>query len=166
MENNTKALCLDLLAKHWLLNESFTNNPGLLNGKTGLAIFFFHYARQTGNKLYETFAGDLIDEILDEINIQTPINFKDGLCGIGWGIIYLIHHNFLEGNVDEILKDFDKLIFSYNIETCNDTSFETGSGGIEFYRSIRKGLLADNHPFELIITLGDVSLNLSVVFNR
>ena len=160
MEINTKALYLDRLAKQWLLKESFTNNPGLLSGKTGLAIFFFHYARHSGNKLYETFAGDLIDEILDEINVQTSINFKDGLCGIGWGIIYLIRNNFIEGNIDEILKDFDKLIFSYNTETCNDTSFETGSKGIEFYRSFRKCENSGEYPEDLILTFGNIKLNL------
>ena len=164
MKTDTKALYLDRLAKQWMLQESFTDNIGLLNGKTGLAVFFFRYARYSGNKLYETFAGDLIDEVLEEINAQTPLNFKDGLCGIGWGFDYLVKNNFLEGDIDEILEDLDNLIFGYDTENCRDTSLETGSEGPEFYRSFRKGTPADNNPFELIVTFGEVSLNIREMF--
>src|SRR5450759_41468 len=86
---------LQRIANVLLLNASFIDNLGLLNGKMGIAIFFFHYSRYTGNKAFEDFAGELIDEIYEEISTLTPMNFEDGLTGIGWGIEYLIRHNFV-----------------------------------------------------------------------
>ena len=47
------------IANVLLLNASFIDNPGLLNGKMGIAIFFYHYSRYTKNKIYEDYAGEL-----------------------------------------------------------------------------------------------------------
>ena len=38
---------------------------GLYNGKMGMVIFFFHYARYTGNSLYQDFAEEFLNEILE-----------------------------------------------------------------------------------------------------
>src|SRR5690554_2330109 len=38
-----------------LLNASFIGNIGLLNGKMGISICFFHLARQTGIQIYEDY---------------------------------------------------------------------------------------------------------------
>ena len=94
-----------------LLNSSFIDNPGLMHGKMGISICFFHLARQTGNKIYEDYAGELIDEIYDEITVHTPVDFENGLAGIGWGIEYLAQNGFIEADTDEVLDDFDQHIF-------------------------------------------------------
>src|SRR5690554_1095395 len=94
-----------------LLNSSFIDNLGLMHGKMGISICFFHLARQTGNKIYEDYAGELIDEIYDEISIHTPVDFKNGLAGIGWGIEYLAQNGFIEADTDIVLDEFDQQIF-------------------------------------------------------
>ncbi len=94
-----------------LLNASFTDNPGLLNGKMGIAIFFYRYARYTGNKVYEDYAGELIDEIYGEINNGTPVGFANGLMGIGWGIEYLVRNGYVEADTDEALAEIDNAVY-------------------------------------------------------
>lgn len=94
-----------------LLNASFIGNPGLMHGKMGISIYFYHLARQTQNKVYEDYAGELIDEIYEEITINTPAGFENGLAGIGWGIEYLVQNNFIEADTDEVLEEFDNRIF-------------------------------------------------------
>jgi hypothetical protein len=94
-----------------LLNASFTDNLGLLNGKMGIAIFFYQYARYTGNKVYEDYAGELIDEIYEEINNSTPVGFSNGLMGIGWGIEYLVRNGYLEADTDEALAEIDNAVY-------------------------------------------------------
>ena len=93
------------------LNASFIDKPGLLNGKMGIAIFLYHYARKYGSEMYENYAGELIDEIYEEINPQTPVDFPNGLTGIGWGIEYLVKNGFVEGDTDEALKEIDNAIY-------------------------------------------------------
>lgn len=102
---------LQRIANVLLLNASFIDNLGLLNGKMGIAIFFYHYARYTGNKVFENYAGELIDEIYEGINTNTPVDFASGLTGIGWGIEYLVKNNFIQANTDEALEDIDTSVY-------------------------------------------------------
>lgn len=53
----------------------------------------------------------LIKDIYKESKkYKIPLNFEDGLAGISWGIEYLVHDNFLEGDTDLILTEFDDRI--------------------------------------------------------
>lgn len=99
------------IANILLLNASFIDNLGLLNGKMGIAIFFYHYSRYTENKIFEDYAGELIDEIYEEINTTTPVDFANGLTGIGWGIEYLVKSKFLEADTDEALSEIDTSVY-------------------------------------------------------
>jgi hypothetical protein len=74
-------------------------------------FFFFQIARQTKNQIYEDYAGELIDEIYEEITENTPVNFENGLAGIGWGIEYLVQNKFIVADTDEVLEEFDNRIF-------------------------------------------------------
>ncbi len=104
-----------------LLNASFIDNLGLMHGKMGISIFFFHLARKTNNKIYEDYAGELIDEIYEEISVNTPIDFENGLAGIGWGIEYLIQNGFIEADTDEVLEEFDDSIIHELTNNTPDT---------------------------------------------
>lgn len=99
------------IANVLLLNASFIDNLGLLNGKMGIAIFFYQYARYTGSKIFEDYAGSLIDEIYEELSLNTPIDFANGLTGIGWGIEYLVRNGFVEADTDEILENIDNTVY-------------------------------------------------------
>ncbi len=131
---------LQRIANVLLLNASFLDNPGLLNGKMGIAIFFYHYSRFTKNKIYENFAGELVDEIYEEINTSTPVNFENGLTGIGWGIEYLVKNGFVQADTDKALSEIDNYVsrsmMSHVIttENCNDLA------GYGFYYPSRLGL--------------------------
>ena len=91
------------ITNNLLLNASFIDNLGLLHGKMEISICFFHLARQTGNKTYEDFAGELIDEVYEEITADTPLDFESGLAGIGWGIEYFAQNGFIEADTNEVL---------------------------------------------------------------
>jgi lantibiotic modifying enzyme len=99
---------LQRIANVLLINSSFINNIGLINGKTGISVFFYHYYEYTGNKIYEEYAGELIDEIYEEIHQSSPIDYADGLAGLGTGIAYLVKNGFIEADIDEVLADVDK----------------------------------------------------------
>lgn len=102
---------LQRIANFLLLNASFIDDIGLLNGKMGIAIFFYHYSRYCGNKIYEDYAEELVDEIYEEINNGTPVNFASGLTGIGWGIEYLVKNKFVQSDTDEALSEIDTAVY-------------------------------------------------------
>jgi hypothetical protein len=116
-----------------LLHSSFSDNLGLFNGKMGIAIAFFHLFRQTGNTLYENYAGELIDEIYEEININTHFGFEEGIAGIGWGIDYLIKKQFIEADPDEVLADIDNRLTPYVYSFPSSLSLGNGLLGIGRY---------------------------------
>lgn len=90
-----------------LLNGTLTESPGLVHGKLGLAVFFFHYAQYTGNMLFADYAIDLIGEMQNQIHINSPADYEKGIAGIGVGIDYLIRNKFLLVE-DDICEDFDQ----------------------------------------------------------
>jgi len=94
-----------------LLNASFIDNIGLMHGKMGISIFLFQLARQTKNQIYEDYAGELIDEIYEEITTNTPVDFENGLAGIGWGIEYLVQNKFIEADTDVVHSESNERIF-------------------------------------------------------
>ncbi|MDR2913992.1 MAG: hypothetical protein LBV74_04020, partial [Tannerella sp.] len=57
------------------------SSPGLLYGKMGLVVYFFHYARYTGNELFEDHAMLLMDNIQEQILLHPDISYADGLAG-------------------------------------------------------------------------------------
>lgn len=93
------------------INMQYMNSYGLLNGKMGVALFFYEYSLHFNNMVYSDCADRILDDILDAISdkkVSNSLDLADGLGGIGWGIQYLIDHNFVEGEADEVLIDFDK----------------------------------------------------------
>lgn len=134
---NTKDKTLIRIAKLLILHSSYSNNLGLMNGKMGIAIFFYHLSRYTKRKIYDDFAGELVDEIYREIHNHYPSDFKNGLCGIAWGIEYLIQNQFVEADSNEVLYDLDKMIFEWDIRKISDSSLETGLEGIAHYTIAR-----------------------------
>ena len=137
---------LNHISRYLMLYGSFINNPGLLHGKMGIAIFFYHLGRYMDNKIYYDFGGELIDEIYNDLTIQYPIRFDDGLCGIGWGIQHLIDQGFVKADPDEVLRELDLKILECDVRRLKDTSFETGLIGIAHYIISRYRIRTSEHP--------------------
>lgn len=130
---NTNDEILLRIGRLLMLHGSFNNNLGLMNGKMGIIIFFYHLSKYTGNKIFGDFAGEMIDEIYKEIHNHYPSNFENGLSGIAWGMEYLIQEKFVEADSNEVLEDLDKIIFEWDVRKVSDFSLETGLGGIAHY---------------------------------
>jgi hypothetical protein len=101
---------LPQIADMLLLNGTLTECPGLVHGKMGIAVFFFHYAQYTGNMLFADYAIDLISEMQSQIHVNSPADYEKGIAGIGAGIDYLIRNKFLITE-DDICEDFDQRMY-------------------------------------------------------
>jgi lantibiotic modifying enzyme len=146
MEKEKTELLLRI-ANHWILHASFNSGLGLFNGKMGCAVFFFHYARYTGNDCYEYFAGELLNEIYEDIHADTSVRFSSGITGIAWGVTYLIYAGFVEGNPGEILTDIDRKIMEKDLRRISDYSLESGLEGIAWY-ALSRLYSKENKPFD------------------
>ncbi|MEB2774732.1 lanthionine synthetase LanC family protein [Algoriphagus sp. D3-2-R+10] len=97
-----------------LENSKDENGLGLLNGKLGLSIYFYHLAKKTGTQEYMEAADNLVVEIFDKLSeAKLPADFENGLAGIAFGISYLVNSDFVEADLDDTLGDLDDRIFMF-----------------------------------------------------
>lgn len=139
---------LQRIANHLILHGSLLDNLGLCHGKMGVAIFLYHYAQFTSNKTIAGFADELLEEIIDEIHDELPIDFANGYCGIGWSIEYLLHNRFVEGTSNEILTDIDRKIMERDIRRITDRQLFHGTEGILHYVIFRLYRCGTDTPFD------------------
>lgn len=144
-----KDIQLRQIADHLIINSSFLKNLGLFHGKMGIVLFFMHYAQYTGNAIYEEYAGDLLDEIFEDIHAGLTLDFENGLSGIGWGFLYLLKNHFVEGDPDEVLSEIDQRMMEINLSRVVDKSVECGLGGYLYYLSERLSVGSENFLFDM-----------------
>lgn len=90
------------------------NNIGLLNGKMGVSIYFFHLAKATGNEEHQRLAESLIDDVYDGASRnRLAADFEDGLAGIAWGIEYLAQNGFVDTDTETIFSEIDNKIYRH-----------------------------------------------------
>ena len=142
---------LKQIADYHLLRGLFCQEVGLWEGKTGMSLFFFLLSRHTGNRWYEEFAGELLDDVCSHLSLHCPVTFADGLCGIGWAIEFLKKEGFIEGDSDEILAEVDRQVMERDVRRITDATLETGLAGIAAYVRSRldsERTSSDYHPFD------------------
>lgn len=86
-------------------------NIFLQHGAMGHCIFWFWYARKTGNVEYEKDAMLNLETVYESVSTKSFLEINNGLAGIGLGICYLIENNYIEGEPDRLLKDIDDHIY-------------------------------------------------------
>lgn len=175
MEKN-KDISLRQIANHLIINSSFLTDISLYHGKTGIVLFFYNYARYTKNPVYDEFAGELLEEIFNEIHDNIGIDFENGLSGIGWGILYLLENQFITGDPNDILEEIDMKMMEVNLQRVRNCSLERGIAGFSVYLSYRLSFLKGcsyfdtNFISDLLQIISDKDINvkfdLSFIINQ
>ena len=60
-----------------------TSCLGLTNGKMGIAIALFRYARLSGEAVCEEIAGELLDEVCERLDYSMPLLVTDYVALVG-----------------------------------------------------------------------------------
>lgn len=115
-----KGILRDLL-RYGVLKTEALEHTGLYNGKLGMTILFYEYSRYSGDALYEQFADEILESIM-ELPDNLSLDLSDGLCGIGWGITYLLRERFITGEIKDVLSDIDIKI--QETEILNDDTLK------------------------------------------
>lgn len=100
-----------------MLNACSTNSNGLYYGKAGIALALFETAKFLDDEYIEDQAFQTFQESL--ITQSKDISFENGLSGIGYVLLHLIHHDFLEANFNELFEDKLSLIHKYTDHLCS-----------------------------------------------
>ena len=123
---------------------------GIYQGGMGKIIFLCNAFDINKENAIDSHATILFANIEKTIKNCYCWNFKDGLSGIGWGLIYLYTHNHIDG-VEDLLDFIDQRIMCVNVKRINDDSFDEGIGGILAYVVARLGYCNRNKssiPFD------------------
>lgn len=126
-ENDVLKIIDEILSSH-----SKNTNIGLLNGKTGLCLYYFILNRGDNDV---NLAQNLLDNVISNLKIgSTDTTFATGLSGISWAIEFLIRNCYINGDPEEVVYELDNNIFkniAYSI--LNKADFESGILGYLFY---------------------------------
>jgi len=112
-----KQMIIQKIYNHLLLNKIYLTNPGLYYGKTGCLLFFAHYARLFEDDVNGEIVSEITDDIFASVGAETAMGIQQGVCGIGWGVEYILQNRLMEGDSDEILADLDQMILRKEVKT-------------------------------------------------
>lgn len=107
-----------MLKEGLLLNGCSCVAPGLAQGKAGIALSLFAFARMTGDEQLEERAFCLMQQAL--VYGGKNINFQVGNPGVGFVLIHLIREHFIEADFDELFGEQHRLI----VQTISSDRFE------------------------------------------
>lgn len=85
-------------------------DAGIATGKARIMLFLYAYARYSKQEYYEDFAGEILDGLLKNAR-KLPLDFNNGLSGVGWAVNWLLKNNYVDGNPDKVLASVDKDLF-------------------------------------------------------
>ena len=120
------------------IEKETTREIGIYQGVMGKVIFLCNAFDISKENSIDEQATILFSDIEDSIKTCFCWNFKDGLSGIGWGLIYLETHNYID-DIDDLLELIDQRIMCLNVKRISDDSFDMGVGGILAYEVARLG---------------------------
>lgn len=105
-----------IIANAITINLANTNRIGLYDGKMGVCLFLFEYAKYTGVEFYRRLAESLLDDIYhaDKNSLSRDIN--TGVLGVGFGLCQILINGFVKGEASVVLEDIDNVV----MEAPND----------------------------------------------
>jgi len=162
---------------HLMLQTVSIKRNGLFYGKLGIAIAFFEYGKYRHNPIYTDYAKELKDSLPQKIEDNISLDFATGLCGFGWGIEYMVQHQFIDSDSAKVCADIDQRIMTMNMRRMTNLSLENGLEGFLHYILIRiKGAKMRGNPipfdnvflkdtYDSLISLNSLSVNAENVSN-
>lgn len=114
--------------------ENVSNDCNVVDGNMGRMIWLSLYKRYNNQECFDEQISDYL--VLIEAAIKkrsVPLNFRYGLSGIGWGLIYMYHHKLIDELDDNLLQAIDEDINVLDLKKITDMSFYYGLGGLLSY---------------------------------
>lgn len=116
---------------HLHLNTSFSDNIGLVNGKTGTVLFFSSLSDGYYNN---DITFNFLEEILSQISMRTPLSYGHGISAVGCLLEYLRRQKVLDIDVNELVEDFEPYLHkSVKAGLSSDVTLEHGLSGYGLY---------------------------------
>ena len=107
------------------------NNPGVLAGVSGLALFMYYYARFTGENKYAEFCEQALVKAVEMINNgYTYHTFCSGISGLAWTCEHLEQNGFIDRDNISVFKDLDAYLLSCMEKDLEMKNYDYLHGGL------------------------------------
>lgn len=124
--------------------RNIPSDSGLMFGKTGVLLWLAHYEAFKSDIQIDDLTDKLYNEIGNDITgKRLPWNFRYGVAGIGWGLLYMYSKGLLPFYPQKLIEEIDTQLAALDPENINDMNLETGCTGILAYLTLR---LTSGHP--------------------
>jgi len=118
---------LNMIARILLQNINTIQNPGLLEGRTGISLFILSYYKLTGKRKFLDIGLALFESVNDNLKLlKDDYTFGSGLAGISWYVEYLAQHGYIENDTDEILEEICTQLNSFDFNEISDMDLSKG----------------------------------------
>lgn len=121
----------DLITTYLHLNASFSDKLGVLDGKAATVLYF---ASLQDNFYRQDISISFLQEVLAQININTPLTFGNGIAGIGSVIQWLKIRKIIDQGPGELLEEVENYLFKLTYSgKLTDLSIDKGLAGLGIY---------------------------------
>lgn len=118
--------------------QNTNSNYGIVDGKMAALIWLSLWDRYNHVNTKQIKL-ELFEELKEAIFLhQLPFNFRNGLCGIAWGLIFLYSHKLIPDIDESILDEIDNELHSIDISYVTDESLYYGTTGLVIYHVCRE----------------------------
>ncbi|MBQ9637725.1 MAG: hypothetical protein IJV36_07545 [Prevotella sp.] len=136
------------LLHHLVLHSNDVFSISLLEGQPGIALVLAQYAKVKHKKPLMLVSDFLMDQAFDHLDVNTPLDFSSGLCGIGWSVEFLLQCGYRKGNSLDICEVIDQKMMAIHVLYIEDLSLETGlEGWLHYLLAHIQGTLANGNAF-------------------
>ena len=118
------------------VRQARPEGAGLCEGSMGHYLWLSHYAALSPDHEAEaeTALYGLWAAVADDVQEgRLPLNFRHGLAGIGWALLYLQERGLLKADPAEWIEQIDGQLACLNLARMADLSFPTGAAGLLAY---------------------------------
>ena len=120
---------------------------GLYGGQCGAMLALALYAQMFDDEAADNTATAIFNNILRSISSDIPITFNNGLCGIGWALVFLVSQGIIDySDIRNELTTIDRLVMERSLARVADTSLSCGTGGVIAYIISRIAICQSNTP--------------------
>ena len=137
-------------------------NPGLLNGRAGISLFFFYLGKFVEDEKQIEKGYSLIHTVFDDINKgYANQSFSSGLAGIAWAVRLLVNNDFMDKQALEGFDQLDKFLEKSMMHEISIGNFDYlhGALGIACYLMNK-----NDYNREMIAALIDILSGLRISF--
>jgi len=107
------------------------NNPGVLAGVSGLALFMYYYSRFTGDSKYAEVGEKALERAVDMINEGfTDHSFCSGLSGFVWTCEHLERYKFIDRESIAFIEEFEPYLISCMEKEFSNKHYDFLYGGV------------------------------------